>query len=56
MAGSLVRQSNQGSITPWVVEVDHLGQAQRVAPANIDYQPTDAQIAYHLARFSLERR
>jgi type IV secretion system protein VirB5 len=26
-------------------------QAQRVAPANIDYQPTDAQIAYHLARF-----
>ncbi|WP_370176723.1 conjugal transfer protein TrbF [Bradyrhizobium elkanii] len=50
-AGSLVRQSNQGSITPWVVEVDHLGQAQRVAPANIDYQPTDAQIAYHLARF-----
>ncbi|MDI2110190.1 conjugal transfer protein TrbF, partial [Bradyrhizobium sp. Mp64] len=51
LAGSLVRQSNQGSITPWVVEVDHLGQAQRVAPANIDYQPTDAQIAYHLARF-----
>ena len=33
------------------VEVDHLGQAQRVAPANFDYQPTDAQIAYHLARF-----
>ncbi|WP_265733767.1 VirB8/TrbF family protein, partial [Acinetobacter baumannii] len=36
---------------PWVVEVDHLGQAQRVAPANFDYQPTDTQIAYHLARF-----
>ena len=34
-----------------MVEVDRLGQAQRVAPANIDYQPTDAQIAYHLARF-----
>ncbi|WP_244481745.1 conjugal transfer protein TrbF, partial [Bradyrhizobium pachyrhizi] len=50
LAGSLVWQSSQGSITPWVVEVDHLGQAQRVAPANIDYQPTDAQIAYHLAR------
>ncbi|KRP91413.1 MULTISPECIES: conjugal transfer protein TrbF [Bradyrhizobium] len=51
LAGSLVWQSSQGSITPWVVEVDHLGQAQRVAPANIGYQPTDAQIAYHLARF-----
>ena len=34
-----------------MVEVDRLGQAQRVAPANTDYQPTDAQIAYHLARF-----
>ncbi|MFK4719703.1 conjugal transfer protein TrbF [Bradyrhizobium niftali] len=51
LAGSLVWRSSQASITPWVVEVDHLGQAQRVAPANIEYQPTDAQIAYHLARF-----
>lgn len=51
LAGSLVWQSTQGMITPWVVEVDRLGQAQRVAPANTDYQPTDPQIAYHLARF-----
>jgi len=51
LAGGLVWESSQGSITPWVVEVDHLGQAQRVAPASFDYQPTDAQIAWHLARF-----
>jgi type IV secretion system protein VirB5 len=51
LAGSLVWQSTQGTITPWVVEVDRLGQAQRVAPANTDYLPTDPQIAYHLARF-----
>ncbi|MCK1463104.1 conjugal transfer protein TrbF [Bradyrhizobium sp. 2] len=51
LAGSLVWQSTQGTITPWIVEVDRLGQAQRVAPANTDYQPTDPQIAYHLARF-----
>ena len=51
LAGSLVWRSTQGTITPWVVEVDRLGQAQRVAPANTDYQPTDPQIAYHLARF-----
>jgi len=51
LAGSLVWQSTQGTITPWVVEVDRLGQAQRVEPANTDYLPTDPQIAYHLARF-----
>src|ERR1700730_8340928 len=51
LALGLVWQSARGSITPWVVEVDRLGQAQRIAPANTDYQPTDAQIAYHLARF-----
>jgi type IV secretion system protein TrbF len=47
----LVWQSAQGTITPWVVEVDRLGQAQTVAPANSAYQPTDPQIAFHLARF-----
>src|ERR1700751_5197681 len=51
LAGGLVWQSTQGTITPWVVEVDHLGQAQAVAPANPFYQPTDPQIAFHLARF-----
>ena len=34
-----------------MVEVDKLGQAQAVAPAVADYQPTDPQIAFHLARF-----
>ena len=51
LAGSLVWQSAQGTITPWVVEVDRLGQAQTVAPANSAYQATDPQIAFHLARF-----
>ena len=51
LAASLVRHSAHGTITPWVVEVDHLGQAQTVAPANPVYQPTDPQIAFHLARF-----
>ena len=50
-AGALIAQSVQGSITPWVVEVDRLGQAQTVAPANPNYKPTDPQIAFHLARF-----
>ena len=50
-AGSLVWQSSRGTITPWVVQVDRLGQAQAIAPATSDYRPTDPQIAYHLARF-----
>ncbi|GGB55992.1 conjugal transfer protein TrbF [Blastomonas aquatica] len=51
LAGGLVWQSARGTITPWVVEVDRLGQAQAVAPADADYSPTDPQMAFHLARF-----
>src|ERR1700732_4602472 len=51
VAARLIWQPTQGTITPWVVEVDHLGQAQAVAPASPFYQPTDPQIAFHLARF-----
>ena len=50
-AGALVWQSTQGTIVPYVVEVDELGQAQAVAPAIAEYRPTDPQIAFHLARF-----
>ncbi|KJC56340.1 conjugal transfer protein TrbF [Bradyrhizobium sp. LTSPM299] len=50
-ASALIWQSSQGTVTPWVVEVDRLGQAQHVGPAVADYQPNDPQIAFHLARF-----
>jgi type IV secretion system protein VirB5 len=50
-ASALIWQSTRGTVTPWVVEVGHLGDIQRVAPALADYQPTDPQIAFHLARF-----
>jgi len=51
LAGGLVWQSTHGSITPWVVQVDKLGQAEAVAPATADYSPSDPQIAWHLAHF-----
>lgn len=51
LAGGLVWQAARGTITPWVVQVDRLGQAQAIAPADPSYQPTDPQIAFHLARF-----
>lgn len=51
LAGGLVWQSARGHIVPWVVQVDRLGEAQAVAPAETGYRPTDPQIAFHLARF-----
>src|ERR1700731_3201306 len=51
LASGLIWQSLRGTVTPWVVQVDRLGQAQAVAPADSSYQPSDPQIAFHLARF-----
>jgi type IV secretion system protein VirB5 len=51
LAAGLVWQSARGTVTPWVVQVDKLGQAQAVAPATADYRPSDPQIAWHLAHF-----
>lgn len=51
LAAGLVWQGAHGTIVPWVVEVDRLGEARAVAPAQADYTPADPQIAFHLARF-----
>ncbi|CEJ83475.1 Conjugal transfer protein TrbF [Hyphomicrobium sp. GJ21] len=50
-AAALVWQSVRGTVVPWVVQIDNLGQAQTVAAATADYRPTDPQVAWHLARF-----
>ncbi|RUW80716.1 conjugal transfer protein TrbF [Mesorhizobium sp. M2A.F.Ca.ET.067.02.1.1] len=50
-ASALVWQSTRGSVVPWVVAVDKVGEAQAVAPAVAGYRPTDPQLAWHLARF-----
>jgi len=50
-SAALVWQSARGTIVPWVVEVDTHGEARAVEPAVAAYQPTDPQIAFHLARF-----
>ncbi|MDI5927793.1 conjugal transfer protein TrbF [Rhizobium leguminosarum] len=49
-AAALIWQSTQGTVVPWVVQIDKIGE-QAVAPATADYRPTDPQIAWHLARF-----
>ncbi|MGF6227851.1 type IV secretory pathway TrbF-like protein [Inquilinus ginsengisoli] len=51
LGAGLLWQAARGTVVPWVVEVDRLGQVQAVAPASAGYQPTDPQIAWHLARF-----
>ena len=51
LASALIWQSARGTVTPWVVQIDKLGQAQAIAPAIADYKPTDPQIAFHLAHF-----
>ncbi|RWO70203.1 MAG: conjugal transfer protein TrbF [Mesorhizobium sp.] len=56
LASALVWQSTRGSVVPWVVQVDRLGEAQAVASAVAGYRPTDPQIAWHLARFIEEVR
>ncbi|WP_370200559.1 conjugal transfer protein TrbF [Roseibium sp.] len=50
-AAALIWQSVNGSVVPWVVQVDKLGEAQVVAAATADYKASDSQIAFHLARF-----
>lgn len=50
-AAALIWQSTRGTVVPWVVQIDRIGEAQAVAPAVADYRPTDPQIAWHLARF-----
>ncbi|NLH98920.1 MAG: conjugal transfer protein TrbF [Chthonomonadales bacterium] len=56
LSAGLVWQSARGTITPWVVQIDRLGQAQAVGPATAAYRPTDPQIAWYLARFISEVR
>lgn len=56
MASGLVWQSGESRVTPYVVEVDRAGQVRAVGAATTPYRPTDAQIAYHLARFVTDVR
>jgi type IV secretion system protein VirB5 len=51
LSAGLMWQSMQSRVVPYVVAVDRLGEAQAVAPADQDYQPTDPQIAWFLGRF-----
>lgn len=48
---ALVWQSLQNRVVPYIVEVDNRGEVRAVTEAEAGYNPTDPQIAWHLARF-----
>lgn len=56
LAVGLVWQSMQSRVVPFVVAVDRLGEPRALQPADKDYQPTDPQIAWHLAHFITDVR
>ena len=45
-----IRTHARAMVTPFVVEVDHLGAVQAVAPARTEVALTDTEIAYFLAQ------
>ena len=51
LGGALAWLSARGTVTPWVVEVDRLGQVAAAGPAVRGYAPTDDQVRSTLARF-----
>lgn len=56
LAAGNVWQSLQSRVTPYVVEVDRLGEARSVAPAIRDYRPSDGEIAWYLGHFVTDVR
>jgi type IV secretion system protein TrbF len=50
LTSGLLWQSLQSRVVPYVVQVDRLGEAKAVAPAEAGYHPTDPQVAWFLGR------
>lgn len=50
-SAALVWRAGHSWVTPYVIEVDRSGEVRAVGEATAPYQPTEAQIAFHLGRF-----
>jgi type IV secretory pathway TrbF-like protein len=51
MAAGWYWQSARGTVVPWVVQIDKLGDVQAVGPAAAEYRPGDPIIGRELANF-----
>lgn len=56
LSAGLVGLALRGGVTPWVVEVDRVGEPRVVAPAVQGARATDPMIAWTLARFITDVR
>ncbi len=56
LSAGLTGLALRGGVTPWVVEVDRLGEPRVVAPAVQGARATDPMIAWTLARFITDVR
>ena len=56
LSAGLVGLALRGGVTPWVIEVDRLGEPRIVAPAVQGARATDPMIAWTLARFITDVR
>src|SRR5437899_10289762 len=54
--GDDIRARARSIVTPYVVEVDRTGAANAIAPAATEYQPSDSEIGYLLARVVQDTR
>ena len=56
LSGGNLWQSLQSRVVPYVVEVDRLGEARAVTPAEVNHRPSDPQVAWFLSRFITDVR
>ena len=56
LGASVIWQSTQSRVVPYVVKVDKLGEAQAISPAIANYKPSDGEVAWFLARFITDVR
>lgn len=51
LARGSIWQATRSHITPYIVEIDRMGDARAISAAKSSYQPTDLVIARHLSDF-----
>lgn len=51
LAGGVVVLALRPAAVPFVIEASETGEARLVGPATSAYEPSDAQLSWHLARF-----
>jgi type IV secretion system protein TrbF len=56
LGAGMIWLASQSRVTPYVVQVDKFGAVQAIGPATQNYTPTNAEIAWYLARFVTDVR